>query len=120
MGYAGTHARAAALVKRKGVAVTFSLLSPGTYDAATDTYSTPSTSTWAGYAVRVPGDPIKYESLGLVQGEAPTLLFGPTTYGDQPALGAKVTWGSADYTVRHVDPVEPDGNAIVCEVIVAR
>jgi hypothetical protein len=118
--YAATHARAAALVARKGAAVTFTLSSPGTYDATTDTYSTPTTSTVAGHAVRVSGNPIKYQSLGLVQSEAPTLLFAPSTFGSQPSLGMTTSWGGVTYTVADVEPVEPDGNAIVCEVVVKR
>ena len=65
-------------------------------------------------------DLMRYESLGLVQSDAPTLLFAPTTYGETPAPGDVVTWNSIDYTVRSVDPVAPDGVTIIARVVISR
>ena len=118
--YATEHAGAYADVLAAGAAVTFSAITPGTYDGATDTWSTPTTATVAGAAVRVRGNPLTYQALELVQGEAPTLLFAPATYGALPALGAAVTWGGVVYTVRSVEPVSPSGSAILARVVVAR
>ena len=118
--YSGLAGRALATVTRKGAAVTFTLASAGTYDATTDTYSSAVTTSTAGYAVRLPGDPVRYESLGLRQSEAATFLFAPTTYAAQPALGSTTSWDGVTYTVEDVDPIEPDGNAIVSQVICRR
>ena len=100
--------------------MTFSFASPGTYNAAADTYSGPATTTVAGYAVRDEGDPERYRALSLSLTEAPTLLFAPSTAGSVPALGSTVTWGGVSYTVKDVDPIAPAGTAIVSKVIVAR
>src|SRR3990167_9392536 len=110
--YAQQQAWSYATLKRKGVAVTFTLTDPGTYDPATDLWTWGSTTTVAGYAVRIAGNPITYARLSLVLSEAPTLLFGPTTAGSLPALGSTVTWRSIVYAVRDVNPIEPDGTAI--------
>jgi len=119
--YAETHADALATVTEAGAAAAFTMTLPGTYDPSTDTWSSPSTSTVSGYAVQVKGNPIRYEALGLTQGEAATLLFTPTTYAQVPALGSKVTWNSTTYTVRDVTNVAPDGSAILSPaVVVAR
>ena len=120
MSYESDHAGALADVAEAGAAVTFTLERAGLYDPATDTSTGATTTTVAGYAVQVEGDPERYRALGLVEGEAPTLLFVPSTFGALPPLGARVTWASASYTVRAVDPLRPDGNAILANVIVAR
>lgn len=117
--FAADHAGALADLAEAGASVTFTLTTPGTYDAATDTHSSPTTSTVTGSAIKVSGRPKKYEALGLRESEAPTLLFAPTTYGQLPALGASVAWGSATYTVRDVDSVAIDGTAIIAYVVVA-
>lgn len=116
--YATEHRDALADIKAAGVAVTFT--SQGrTYNATAGT-STVSTTTVTGYAMRVRGNPKRYEALGLVEAEAPTLLFAPTTYGDEVALGATCTWGGGTFTVRDVSPVGPDGDTIVARVVVSR
>lgn len=120
MSYATDHVSALADVATAGASVTFTFVSPGTYDETTDTYSGGSSSTVTGSAIRVRGDRREYEALKLVQSEAPTLFFTPTTYGQVPAIGASVTWNSVVYIVRSVDPVSPDGTAICARVIVAR
>ena len=120
MTYADDHASALADLTEAGTAVTFTRTLPGTYDPSTDTWSGGSTTTVAGYAMRVKGNPLQYQALELIQSESPTLLFTPSTYGEMPALGSQVTWNSLAYTVRAVDPVSPDGTAIVARVIVSR
>lgn len=89
-----------------------------TYTPTTDT-STVSSASVAGYAVRTRGNPKVYEALKLIESEAPTLLFSPTTYGSMPDLGATVTWNGKTYTVRDVLPVAPDGTGIIAKVVVA-
>lgn len=118
MSYAVEHAGALADVTEAGAAVTFSKVSQGSYDPETDT-ATPSTSTVAGSAVRVPGDPERYSRLNLVESKAVTLLFAPTTFGDTPALGATCSWGGETLTVRDVEPLAPDGNTIIATVVVS-
>lgn len=120
MSYATEHASALGQITDAGTAVTFTKVVPGEYDAATDTWTDDDDQTVSGYAIRVKGDPETYQSLGLVEHEAPTLLFAPTTYGDLPALGATVAWGGEAYTVKNVDPLAPDGTAIIARVVVQR
>lgn len=120
MSYAADHAGAVADVQAAGARVTFTLSSPGTYTDATDAWTSATTTTVAGYAIRVGGNPVRYAELNLRQSEAPTLLFTPSTYGSLPALGSSVTWNSLVYTVRDVQPLAPDGTAILARVVVAR
>jgi len=118
MTYAPQHASASRLVGRKGGAVSFTTTTR-THGGSTGT-STATTATMTGYAVRVRGDARQYERLNLVESESPTLLFVPDTYGDIPELGAKVTWGGSDYTVRAVEATAPDGTAVLSRVVVSR
>jgi hypothetical protein len=120
MSYTETHARALDLVTRKGASASFSLTTPGTYDAATDTFTTPTTATVAGQAVAIKGDPERYLGLGLVLQNAITLLFAPTTYGSIPLPGYSVTWNSTVYTAREVEPIAPDGSTIAARVVCAK
>ena len=118
--YAPDHASALADVADAGAAVTFTSTNPGTLDEATGLYTSGTTTTTAGYAVRVRGTPKTYVALSLKESEAPTLLFTPTTYGSLPSLNATVAWGGVTYTVRDVEPVAPNGTAILARVVVAR
>lgn len=90
-----------------------------THSLADDTFTVVET-TIEGVAIRTPGDPILYRELGLVEAEAPTLLWVPATYGDTPEPGDTVTWNGLGYTVRHVDPLAPDGVVIQARVVIAR
>lgn len=118
--YTQDHAGALADVKAAGAAVTFTLENPGTLDEATGLYTSASSTTVSGYAVRDRGNPKTYESLSLKQSEAPTLFFTPSTFGSLPLPGYTVVWGSVTYTVRDVEPLAPDGTAIGAYVVVAR
>ena len=120
--YLATHAQALATVKAKGAAVTFSTYTPGIgYDPATDTYATaPAMVSVSGFAVEAGKNPILYQALLLVLAENPTLFFVPTTYDTLPLLGASVTWGGINYTVKSVDPLAPDGLSIAATVVCAR
>lgn len=114
--YAPDHASALADIRAAGAAVTFTRTALG-YDETTGG-NTPSASTVAGYAVRIPGDPTRYQRLGLVMSTHPTLLVGATTFGSVPAPGDTVAWGGVTYTVRDVEPLEPNGSAIISTVVV--
>lgn len=116
--YAPKHAAAAAMVKQKGAAVTFTRITQA-YDPVAGT-TTPSESTVAGHAVGTRGDPIRYQALGLVESNAPTLLFVPATYGELPSPGDTVVWGGVIHTVRDVTPAAPDGTAILARVVAER
>lgn len=120
MSYVEDHAGALLDLTEAGTAVTFTHVTPGTYIAATDTWTDATDATVTGYATRTRGNPLRYQALNLTQSEAPTLLFAPTTYGSQPAIGSTVTWDSVTYTTRDVEPVEPSGTAIICKVVVSR
>lgn len=117
--FAADHADALADITAAGVAVTFTKIVPGTYDAATDTWTDEDDLSVAGAAIRVRGDPERYEGLGLEVDKAATLLFAATTYGTAPSLGATVSFGGVTYTVRHIDPVSPDGTPIIARVTVS-
>jgi len=117
--YARQIATALRMIRAKGVAVAFTYTTPGIYSPTTDTYTGAATITVAGYAVRVEGEPQKYRALDLVESQAPTLLFAPTTTGTLPEQGYKVTWSGKEYVVRDVDPVSPDTTNIIARVVVA-
>lgn len=120
MSYSATHASALRSVTSKGSAVTFTTTDPGTYDATADTFASASSSTVAGYAIQVGGNPLTYQALSLVQGQAPSLFFVPSTFGNLPAIGDAVTWASDTYVVKDVQPLQPDGTAIAATVVIAR
>lgn len=100
------------------VDVTFTHIT-STHTPSTGVMSAPVTTTVVGIASREEGDPKVYADLGLTELEPVTLLFRPTTDGQQPALGATVLWESRTRTVKNVSPTAPGGSAFVCRVIVA-
>jgi hypothetical protein len=118
--YATDHADALLDVADAGEAITFTLSSPGTYDATTDTYTSASTSTIAGYAIQDEGDPEQYKALDLIEAAAPTLFFTPSTYGTLPDERYTGVWNSETYTVRSVSPIAPDGTAIAARIVISR
>ena len=103
------------------MAVTFTHTLPGTYDAGTGVWSTPTTETVSGPAMQVSGDPDVYRDLSLVEAEAPTLFWAPNTYGDAaPGLGWTVTWANTVYTVRSVQVLAPDGVVITARLVIGK
>lgn len=93
------------------------------YDPTTGTMiAAPVTITGAAMQKRARSllDLQKYRDLGLVAGAAPLLIFTPTTYGEAPAPGDKVTWAGAVYTVRDVDVLAPDGVTILAYVVIEK
>lgn len=118
--YATDHASALADISAAGAAVTFTRAKSTIYVAETDANYAVTPTSIPGFAVRVRGNPLKYQALSLIQSEAPALLFAPSTLGGLPLPGDTVTWGGEVYTVRDVDPESPDGVAIIATVIIAR
>lgn len=115
--YAADHAGALADLAEAGAAVTFALAVPGVYDPATDTTTAGTSASVAGQAIRLPGDARRYEALGLTEREAVTLLFAPTTYGANPAVGAAFTWGGETFTCASVDPLALDGTTLLATIV---
>lgn len=107
-------------ISKTGAPVSFSRASAGTYDPATDTMSGSSADSIPGVAVAVRGDPERYLALGLVHQNTTTLLFAPASYGGLPEPGMGVIWAGSAYTVRDVEPVAPDGTAIISRVVISR
>ncbi len=91
-----------------------------TYDPATDQGAPVVVTMLTGAAIRVRGNPATYRRLELVETEAPTLLFVPTTYGGTPKAGDELTWESKAWTVRDVDPLQPDGVTIMAKLVIVR
>lgn len=107
------------------MATTFTRVTPGTYDPATNTTASPTTSTITGSAIQVRGNPQRYAALGLVLSTMPTLFFTPDTYplaanGSAFVLpGDTVTWASQTYVVQDVEPIAPDGYVIAARIVVS-
>lgn len=110
--YAEDHASALADVTEAGAAVTWSKTTPGTYTEATDSWSTPVTTSCAGSAVEDEGDEQMYRDLELIQSNPITLFFTPTTFGDLPTLDMTGTWAGATRSIKKIKPLRPDGTAI--------
>jgi hypothetical protein len=116
------------VVKEFGAPVTFVRSTPGTYDEATDTWTSPTETTVSGQAIQTRGQAETYEHLSLTESEAPTLLFVPNEYGARPKPGDTCRWASRyglpeegeDFAVVDVQPVAPDGKAILARVVVRR
>ena len=120
MSYTADAAGALADVTAAGSAVTFTKITPGVYNAATDTWTDAVDLTVTGYAIEVGKNPLIYQALNLILSDAPTLLFTPTTYGAAPALGATVVWGGISFTVRSIVNLAPDGTVILSRCVVSR
>jgi hypothetical protein len=104
------------------VAVSFARVTQS-HDAATGLV-TPTSTTIAGRALQVRGQPRRYEALGLRLDTMPTLLFEPTSLALRANTSAfvqpgdTVTWNSATLTVRDVDVVAPDGLVQLARIVV--
>jgi hypothetical protein len=116
--YAEDHASALADVAEAGAAVTWSQTAPGTYDSSTDTYSTPVTTSCAGFAFEDEGDPEEYAALKLVELNPATLFFTPSTFGALPTLGMTGTWAGATKTIKKIRTIRPDGSVISAWLVV--
>lgn len=108
------------VLRRKGTAVTFTKVIPGTYDPTTETQGASTTLTVSGYAMRIAGDPDEYARLGLIQSEHPMLSFEPDTPGQLPALGWEVPFGGEVLTVEDVNPCAMNGTATSAHIRCSR
>jgi hypothetical protein len=118
--YTAEHAGAAADVRSAGAPVVWTMAAPSAYDAATGLVGAPTVTEIAGYALRTRGNPARYRELGLVETEAPTFLFVAATFGALPALGGTMRFGGHTYTARDIEPLAPDGVAILARVVAQR
>lgn len=109
------------LMARKGVLKTFSKTVPGTYDASTDTSTSPTTLSVQGYTMQIAGDPDLYNRLQLIESDNPTLLFRPIVPGQIPVLGMTVAWGNDPaLTVKYVTPLAMNGTPEAAKLVVSR
>ena len=118
MPYTADHADALASIREAGAAVTFTTRT-ATHAPTTGLFTTPTTSTVTGYAMRVKANREQedaYRTAGIVSDRVVALLFAPTTYGSLPTLGATVTWNGESLTAKGVTPVAPDGTALLARV----
>lgn len=113
--YTQAHADLLTFLIANGIAVTFSKITH-THNPVTDEL-TPSTSSVAGYAMKVDGDPVVYERLSLTEKDAPTLLFAANTLGQIPEIGAACTF-MGPRTAKEVLPDAPAGVTISSQVVV--
>ena len=105
MSYSEDHASALADVQAAGAAVTF---------------TKGATTTCPGYAIGLQDDLRRYEELKLTETTRRTLLFVPTTYGDEPASGSTCDWGGHRYVLRDLAPFAPNGSMILARPVIVR
>jgi hypothetical protein len=119
--YDGAAQRALAAIAKKGAPVLFPGAIAGTaghYDEATDTTTPGSAATDATLrAVQIEGDPDRFQALKLILSNPVTLLIAAKDASITPAPGMAMIWAGTKYTVRDVEPLAPDGNAIIWTVI---
>ena len=120
MTYVAEGAGAYADLLAAGAAVSFTHLTAGTENPLTGVFTAPTSSVVTGAAVQVKGKGLLYQQLQLIESESPTLLFSGQTFGGLPKLGDTVVWNGLTYTVRDVNEIAPDGNAILARVVIAR
>lgn len=108
------------VLSRRGRAVVFSKVIPGTYDAETDSTGPSTTLTAPGFAMRIAGNPDEYARLGLIQSEHPMLSFDPDTDGNLPGPGWQVEFGGETLTVEDVNPCAMNGTATSAHIRCAR
>lgn len=101
------------------VRVTFTR-TESTYDSATDTDSSPVTTSTTGYATATEVDADAYRRLSLTHINAITLFFAPDVAGEVPLAGDTVVWGGATVTVAECKEYAPEGVAISATVVCRR
>ena len=88
----------------------------------------------SGFALQVEGAGLEYEPGKFIERSRITLLFVPENYGDTPLLGSTVEWGwhspsiralvdqprGVRYQIKSVEPLSPDGTAILSRVVISR
>lgn len=115
--YAEDHASALADLRDAGAPVTFSFLTgDGTYLADIDFESYAGPVTVSGYAIRAKDQPRQNVPDTEQVQETVTLVFCPSTIGEEPQQGMLVAWGAHTYSVVSCNPVQPDGTSILMRV----
>jgi hypothetical protein len=118
MDYVAKHASALAKLKVDGIAADFSQTIPGIYDPITDTTTPPTVIPTPGYGVEIPGTPVEYGAMELIGVNALTIMWVPTTYGDQPNLEAQIVWHGVLRTIYQVFPIAPIGPLIAAKIVI--
>lgn len=108
------------VLMRKGAAVTLTGVTPGAYDAATDTTTGASVATLAGHAMQIDGNPDLYTQLGLVESENPTLQFTPDSGSVPDVLGWTLVWGGEMLTIKNVKRLAMAGVTTAAQLVVSR
>ncbi len=105
-------------IAEAGAVVTFSKTTPGGYNSADGTFTTATTTTCAGKAIKTKSLPKKFEGTGMVVNDPVSLLFAPDTFGDEPTLGMQCTWSGTVRTLKWFDVLAPDGYTILVYAVV--
>lgn len=101
------------MLTEAGASVTFQTGTPGTHAPSTGLFTSPTATTVAGQAVEVRpsrAEQDQYRLAGATLDRVVTLWFVPTTFGEAPVVGARVTWAGEVVTVRGVTRIAPDGS----------
>lgn len=117
--YDAVATRTLAAITKKGAAVLFGVAAGNVYNPLTDTWSGGTVSFATGRAVEIPGDPNRFQALGLVLTNPVTLLVAAQGLTIEPAPGMSLTWGGVGYTIMNVDRVAPDGETLLLYTVIA-
>lgn len=118
--FARIRSRAQSAFAQQGVDVEFAREDIGNHDPLTATFTPLSDAHMTGRAVSKIGDPEVYETLGIKRRDAITLLFWPDSQEDVIRAGDSVEWREHVYIVREAEPVGPDGQPVMWEVVASR
>jgi SPP1 family predicted phage head-tail adaptor len=90
------------------------------YDSATDTDSSPVTTSITGFASAAAADVDAYRRLGLTHTTAVSLFFSPDTVGQVPAAGDTVVWSGVAMTVAESKTFAPEGVPVSATLVCRR
>jgi hypothetical protein len=120
---AATRSRAAAMIARKGQAVTITVATPGSYDPATGS-AAPSTTNVETFGAVLPLNPFRKNGTSIVEGDQQLLLSATKRDGtvmDRPPVNSIVTLANGDTaTITAIDPLEPSGVALIFDAVIRR
>ena len=109
------------------MSVVFTRQRPGTYDAATDTWSAPTTTAIAGEGILMSGDPEEYAAQELILETTPVVGFTPDDYPlaaftEEFVLpGDTTVLNGVTFTVAKIlKVVAPDGFVVFSRIAVTR
>lgn len=110
MRYASAAATAHALLSRMGATATFSRTAGGTFDPVSQATTGATTTTFALPAVGLPPGKSAEARVGTLEGRAIQELHVAPSGGPVPAVGDKVRWAGADWTVIWAAMTDPAGD----------